>query len=352
MKGPQVSQDTATYDAASEFQDRASVSQKVQATLHKYPWLSSAFVLLFASIVFSFFNENFLTPSNFSLILQQVAIVGAVAAGQTLIILTAGIDLSCGAIAVFASMAMAKLVQGTPGEGVPNGWSIWLAFPIGLLVGMLGGAINGFLVTKVKLPPFIVTLGTYNVFVALTLTLTKGTVPSIEMDPFLLTLGHYVNLGPFKITTGVLFMIAMYTFLAFVLRYTGWGRHVYAVGDDIDAARLAGISVNRVLMSVYVVAGLIFALSAWIVIGRVTVASPNTGSDLNLDSITAVVIGGTSLFGGRGTIFGSLIGAIIVGVFRNGLTLAGVDLYYQLLAIGLLIIFAVSVDQWIRKARK
>jgi fructose transport system permease protein len=147
-------------------------------------------------------------------------------------------------------------------------------------------------------------------------------------------------------------MIAMYSVLAFVLRYTGWGRHVYAVGDDIDAARLAGISVNRVLMSVYVVAGLIFALSAWIVIGRVTVASPNTGGDLNLDSITAVVIGGTSLFGGRGTIFGSLIGAVIVGVFRNGLTLAGVDLYYQLLAIGLLIIFAVSVDQWIRKARK
>jgi fructose transport system permease protein len=144
----------------------------------------------------------------------------------------------------------------------------------------------------------------------------------------------------------------MYMVLAFVLRYTSWGRHVYAVGDDIDAARLAGISVNRVLMSVYMVAGLTFALAAWIVIGRVTVASPNTGNDLNLDAITAVVIGGTSLFGGRGTIFGSLIGAIIVGVFRNGLTLAGVDLYFQLMAIGILIIFAVSVDQWIRKARK
>jgi fructose transport system permease protein len=299
-------------------------------------------VLVVASIIFSFFNENFLTPSNFSLILQQVAIVGAVAAGQTLIILTAGIDLSCGAIAIFASMTMAKLVQGTPGEGVPAGWSIWLAFPAGLLVGMLGGAINGFLVT----------LGTFNVFLALTLTFTKGTVPSIEMDPFLLTLGTYVNIGPFRVTTGVLFMFAMYMVLAFVLRYTAWGRHVYAVGDDIDAARLAGISVNRVLMSVYIVAGLTFALAAWIVIGRVTVASPNTGGDLNLDAITAVVIGGTSLFGGRGTIFGTLIGAVIVGVFRNGLTLAGVDLYFQLLAIGLLIIFAVSVDQWIRKARK
>lgn len=346
-----MSQDTTNDDATAEFGDRATFSQKTQAVLHKYPWLSSTFVLVIASITFSFFNENFLTPSNFSLILQQVAIVGAVATGQTLIILTAGIDLSCGAIAIFSSMAMAKLAQGEPAvEG--DGFPIWFAFPAGLLVGMLAGALNGALVTRVKLPPFIVTLGTFNIFLALTLTYTKGTVPANEMPPFLLTLGTYVNLGPFRVTTGVLFMFAMYLVLAFSLRFTAWGRHVYAVGDDIDAARLAGISVNRVLMSVYIVAGLTFALAAWIVIGRVTVASPNTGGDLNLDAITAVVIGGTSLFGGRGTIFGSLIGAIIVGVFRNGLTLAGVDLYFQLMAIGILIIFAVSVDQWIRKARK
>ncbi len=351
LKGFTLSRETISYDAASEFQGRASLSQKAQARLHKYPWLSSSFVMVTASIIFSFFNENFLTPSNFSLILQQVAIVGAVAAGQTLIILTAGIDLSCGAIAILASMTMAKLVQGVPavaGDGI----SIWLAFPAGILVGMLAGSINGYLVTRVKLPPFIVTLGTYNIFLALTLIFAKGTVPSNEMPSFLLILGNYVNIGPFRITTGVLFMIFMYLVLAYVLRYTGWGRHVYAVGDDIAAARLAGISVNKVLMSVYVVAGFIFAIAAWVVIGRVTVASPNTGGELNLDSITAVVIGGTSLFGGRGTIFGTLIGAIIVGIFRNGLTLAGVDLYYQLFAIGVLIIFAVSVDQWIRKARK
>ena len=346
-----MSKTDSAIDAAETFKGRATTKQKVQTTLHSYPWLSSAAVLIVAVFVFSFGNENFLTTNNLSLILQQVAVIGAIAAGQTLIILTAGIDLSCGAIAIFSSMAMAKLVQGTPAvDG--DGLSIWIAFPAGLLVGMLAGAINGALVTKVKLPPFIVTLGTYNIFLALTLTYTKGTVPAHEMPPFLLTLGNYVNIGPFRLTTGVLFMILMYSVLAFALRYTGWGRHVYAVGDDIDAARLAGISVNRVLMSVYVVAGLTFALAAWIVIGRVTVASPNTGGDLNLDSITAVVIGGTSLFGGRGTIFGSLIGAVIVGVFRNGLTLAGVDLYFQLLAIGLLIIFAVSVDQWIRKARK
>jgi fructose transport system permease protein len=143
----------------------------------------------------------------------------------------------------------------------------------------------------------------------------------------------------------------IYIVLAYVLRNTAWGRHVYAVGDDIEASRLAGIQVNRVLLSVYALAGLIFAMSAWIIIGRVTVASPNTGPEINLETITAVVIGGTSLFGGRGTIFGSLIGAIIVGVFRNGLTLAGVDLYYQLLAVGVLVIVAVTIDQWIRKAR-
>jgi fructose transport system permease protein len=340
-----------TRDAAAEFMGRASNAQKLQALLHRYPWLSSAAVLFIASISFSFFNENFLTPGNLSLILQQVAIVGAVAAGQTLIILTAGIDLSCGAIAIFASMVMAKTSMGDPyveGDGLP----IVAAFTIGLLVGTFAGWFNGFLVTKFKLPPFIVTLGTLNVFIALTLIYASGrTVTTDEMEPFLLQLGHIINLGEFKVTQGVIVMLLLYIILAFALRFTGWGRHVYAVGDDINAARLAGIQVNRVLLSVYMVAGLVFAIAAWIVIGRVTVASPNTQPDLNLDSITAVVIGGTSLFGGRGTIFGSLIGAVIVGVFRNGLTLAGVDLYYQVLAVGLLIIFAVTVDQWIRKAR-
>lgn len=333
------------YDAAQEFMNRESFSTKVQNTLHRYPWLSSAIVLVIALIVFGQFNENFLTPNNFSLILQQVAIVGAVAAGQTIIILTAGIDLSCGAMTVFVAMVMATL---TFKNGVPP----VLSFILGLLLGLASGAFNGYLVTKVKLPPFIVTLGTLNIFVALTLIYSKGrTVRNTEVDPFFVLLGKYIDLGPFRITTGVLAVIALYLILAFALRYTGWGRHVYAVGDDIEAARLAGISVNRVLMSVYSLAGLVFAFTAWVQIGRVTAASPNVGGDLNLDSITAVVIGGTSLFGGRGAIFGSFLGAILVGVFRNGLTLAGVDLYYQILAVGVLILFAVSVDQWIRKAR-
>jgi len=339
-----VSKSNLVTDAAAEFKGRATNKQKVQALLHKYPWVSSAVVLVFALFIFSFGNENFLTPNNLSLILQQTAVIGAIAAGQTLIILTAGIDLSCGAIAIFASMVMAK-------TAFVNGWPGWAAFMLGIAVGTGAGAFNGWLITKVNLPPFIVTLGTFNVFSALTLFYATGrTIMDKELEPFFLYLGNPIPLGEFKITYGVLLVIVMYLILAFSLRYTGWGRHVYAVGDDIEAARLAGIQVKRVLMSVYVTAGFIFAVTSWVIIGRVAAASPNSGSNLNLDSITAVVIGGTSLFGGRGAIFGSLIGAVIVGVFRNGLTLAGVDLYYQTFAVGVLIIAAVSIDQWIRKA--
>jgi len=339
-----VSKSNLVTDAAAEFKGRATNKQKVQALLHKYPWVSSAVVLVFALFIFSFGNENFLTPNDLSLILQQTAVIGAIAAGQTLIILTAGIDLSCGAIAIFASMVMAK-------TAFVNGWPAWAAFMLGIAVGTGAGAFNGWLITKVNLPPFIVTLGTFNVFSALTLFYATGrTIMDKELEPFFLYLGNPIPLGEFKITYGVLLVIVMYLILAFSLRYTGWGRHVYAVGDDIEAARLAGIQVKRVLMSVYVTAGFIFAVTSWVIIGRVAAASPNSGSNLNLDSITAVVIGGTSLFGGRGAIFGSLIGAVIVGVFRNGLTLAGVDLYYQTFAVGVLIIAAVSIDQWIRKA--
>ena len=154
-----------------------------------------------------------------------------------------------------------------------------------------------------------------------------------------------------RVTVGVLIMIAVYIALAFMLGRTAWGRHVYAVGDDKDAARLAGIRVDRVLMSVYIAAGAILAIAAWLQIGRSNAAGPNAAADINLDSITAVVIGGTSLFGGRGIIWGTLLGALIVGVFRNGLSLAGVDTLYQTLAVGVLVIAAVSVDHWIRKAK-
>jgi fructose transport system permease protein len=150
---------------------------------------------------------------------------------------------------------------------------------------------------------------------------------------------------------GVVFTVILALLMGYALSQTAWGRHVYAVGDDLEAARLAGIRVNRVLMSVYTVAGLIYGFTAWILIGRAGTASPNAIVDANLETITAVVIGGTSLFGGRGGVIGTILGGLIVYSFNTGLALAGVDDQLRVLVIGVLIIVAVSIDQWIRKVK-
>lgn len=332
-------------DPAEEFLDRQTPGRRVHALLRRYPALSPALVLVLSVVFFGILNDRFLAPANLSLVVQQVAVVGALAAGQTLIILTAGIDLSVGAVMVLSSMVSA---QTATANGVPGA----VALLLGLLVGLGAGLVNGLLVTQVKLPPFIVTLGTLNIFVALTLLYSRGaTVRGREMPALLTWTGTTFSVGGVRVTVGVLLMLALYAVLAYVLSQTSWGRHVYAVGDDKDAARLAGIAVSRVLLSVYVTAGAVFAVAGWILIGRINAASPNAGADANLDSITAVVIGGTSLFGGRGAIWGSLLGALIVGVFRNGLSLAGFDVLYQTLTVGVLVIVAVSVDQWIRRGR-
>lgn len=336
---------TGPHDLAEEFLDRTTPLSRLRGLMHRYPAISPAVVLVIAIIVFGMLNERFLNPANLSLITQQVAVVGTLAIAQTLIILTAGIDLSVGAVMVLSSMVIAQFT-------VQNGVSPVLGLIAGLLVALAAGALNGFLVTRLRLPPFIVTLGTLNVFVALTLLYSNGaTVRGGDMPDLLTWTGTTFSIGGVNFTMGVLMMLVLYVVIAFILSQTAWGRHVYAVGDDKEAARLAGISVSRVLMSVYLAAGAILAIGAWIQIGRSNAASPNAGTDLNLDSITAVVIGGTSLFGGRGTIWGTLLGALIVGVFRNGLSLAGLDVLWQTFAVGVLIVLAVSVDQWIRKVR-
>ena len=171
------------------------------------------------------------------------------------------------------------------------------------------------------------------------------------MSDLLLWTGKTIDIGDTKITYGSLLMLALFGVFAWVLKNTAWGRHVYAVGDDAEAARLAGVRKDRVLLSVYIVGGLICAVAGWMLIGRIASASPQAGGTANLDSITAVVIGGTSLFGGRGLVIGTLFGALIVGVLRNGLTLTGVDVLWQDFAVGILIISAVAIDQWIRKVK-
>ncbi|MES2092734.1 MAG: ABC transporter permease [Actinomycetota bacterium] len=332
-------------DLATEFLDRSTPLSRIRNLMHRYPALSPAIVLLVAVIIFGIISPRFFFANNLSLITQQVAVVGTLAIAQTLIILTAGIDLSVGAIMVLASMVVA---QTATQNKVPAAFALLL----GLLVGLAAGALNGILVTRLKLPPFIVTLGTLNIFLALTLLYSNSAaVIGQNIPPMITSTGAIFSIGGIGITYGVVAMLVLYVIMAFIMGRTAWGRHVYAVGDDKESARLAGISVNRVLLSVYVTAGAILAVGAWIQIGRADAASPNAGGELNLDSITAVVIGGTSLFGGRGTMWGSLLGALIVGVFRNGLALAGLDVLYQTLAVGVLIIVAVSLDQWIRKVR-
>ena len=337
---------SAPASAAEQFAlRRQSPAQRIQHVLHAQPALSPLAVLIIAIIVFALINPRFLQPQALSILLQQVAIIAALAIGQTLIILTAGIDLSVGALTVFSMLIMASLASsgGLPGP---------LAILIGVLVGTLGGLLNGFLVTRINLPPFIVTLGTLSIFLAAGLLYSGGSnIQSDAMPDSLNWAGTVIQFGRFRITTGVVIVALMAIVVGFALSQTKWGRHVYAVGNDIEAARLVGIRVNRVLLSVYTVAGLLYGVTAWLQIGRAGSASPNALTEANLESITAVVIGGTSLFGGRGAIIGTIIGALIVYAFRLGLSLAGVDDQWRVFATGILVIVAVGIDQWIRKVK-
>ena len=337
---------TAPVSAAEQFAlRRQSPIQRLQHLLHGHPSLSPLLVLVISAVIFTIVNPRFAQPTTIGLILQQVAVIAALAIGQTLVILTAGIDLSVGAIAILATLFSANLAVKADVPG-------FLALLIGIAVGVLAGAVNGLLVTRLNLPPFIVTLGTLSIFTAIALLYSGGQqVGRRQMPDTLNWAGTPLQLGPFRITTGVVVVAVLALVMAFVLSQTSWGRHVYAVGNDVDAARLVGIRVDRVLLSVYTVAGLIYGITAWVQIGRSGTASANAIVDANLDRITAVVIGGTSLFGGRGAILGTILGALIVGVFRIGLTLAGVDDQWRVLATGLLVIVAVSIDQWIRKVK-
>jgi fructose transport system permease protein len=318
---------------------------RIQRQLHAHPALGPFIVMVISAIVFELLNSRFLASANISLMLQQVAVIAALGVAQTLIILTAGIDLSIGAAMILAQLLMA---QTAANNGVPG----VLALLIGFAAGVGTGVLNGALVTRFRLPPFIATLGTLSIFTSIGLLYSKGqTTQASQMPGILNWTGNAVKIGPFNLINGVLLVIALYLVVSYVLGQTKWGRHVYAVGDDVDAARLSGIRTNLVLFSVYAVAGLIVAIAAWVSIGYTGAASPNNAVDANLQSITAVVIGGTSLFGGRGSVIGTLFGALIVVVFTAGLTLASVNDLYQPIAEGILVIAAVAVDQWIRRVK-
>jgi fructose transport system permease protein len=337
----------APIEVASFEEPARTPLERLRHFLHEYPSIVPLLVLIASTLGFgAYAGGRFFSAANLSLIVQQVSIIGLLAAAQSLVILTAGIDLSVAAIMVLGSVVAGKL-------GVEMGVPAPLAVIAGMLVGIACGWLNGTLITRWRMPPFIVTLGTWNIYFALDLFFSGAqSIRSQDIDktaPLLKFWGQRIEIVGASFTFGSFLTVAVFAGLWYALNHMAWGRHVYATGDDREAADLAGIRTSRLLRSVYIVAGLICGLAAWASIGRVGSVSPQSFQDANLQSITAVVIGGISLFGGRGSIIGPFVGALIVGVFQSGLRIAGVDVLWQVFAIGWLIIFAVGIDQWIRK---
>ncbi|WP_142779952.1 ABC transporter permease [Agrobacterium sp. T29] len=337
---------SSTQVAAFDTHDK-SVLEKLQHFLHSSPAAVPLIVLVLSLIVFGLLlGGKFFSAFTLTLILQQVAIVGIVGAAQSLVILTAGIDLSVGAIMVLSSVIMGQFTfrYGLPAE---------LSILCGLAVGAFCGFINGILVSRMRLPPFIVTLGMWQIVLATNFLYSANeTIRAqdiAQQAPILQFFGANIRVGSAVFTYGVIAMVLLVALLWYVLNRTAWGRHLYAVGDDPDAAELAGVNVKRMLTTVYTLSGLICAFAGWALIGRIGSVSPTAGQFANIESITAVVIGGLSLFGGRGSIMGMIFGALIVGVFSLGLRLIGTDPQWTYLLIGVLIIMAVAIDQWIRK---
>ena len=334
-------------ESIASFEQQITMLSRLQHALHSNPALVPLIVLVLSIVVFgALLGGKFFSSFALTLILQQVAIVGIVGAAQSLVILTAGIDLSVGAIMVLSSVVMGQF---TFRLGMPPA----VAIAFGLALGTFVGFVNGWLIARVKLPPFIVTLGVWQIALASNFLYSGNeTIRAQEIEtqaPLLQFFGQSFSVAGAVFTYGVIAFIAIVLVLAYVLRHTAWGRHVYAVGDDAEAAKLAGVNTRAVLISVYMLSGLICAFAGWVLIGRIGSVSPTSGQTANIESITAVVIGGISLFGGRGSIMGMLFGALIVGVFSLGLRLLGADAQWTYLLIGVLIIAAVAVDQWIRK---
>ena len=282
-------------------------------------------------------SPAFLTISNLINVARQVSINAIIAAGQTFVIITAGIDLSVGSIvALSGCIGMLAIDQADLDLG---------GIPIGILVGGVAGAMNGVIVAHARIPPFIATLAGLTIFRGVTLIAT-GNQPIIRFEGAFRWLGTGIVAG---IPVPVILMAAVFLACHVLLTRTAYGAHVYAVGGNEEAARLAGVPIARVKFWVYVISGLLTGLAGMVLTGRLSSAQPSTGIGFELDAIAAVVLGGTSLMGGRGGLFGTLIGALIIGILNNGFNLLAVDSAYQQVAKGLIIIAAVFLDARLKR---
>ncbi|WP_288407275.1 ABC transporter permease [uncultured Pseudomonas sp.] len=298
--------------------------------------LPLVFVLLCVALGFS--SEYFMTWRNWMDILRQTSINGILAVGMTYVILTRGIDLSVGSILAFSGLCSAMVAV--------QGYGLLAALSAGMFAGAVMGALNGFMVANLSIPPFVATLGMLSVGRGLTFILNDGS-PVTDLPEAYLALGNG-KLGPIGMPIVIFAIVALFFWL--VLKHTTYGRYVYAVGGNEKSARTSGIGVRKVTFSVYVISGLLAGLAGIVLSARTTSALPQAGVSYELDAIAAVVIGGTSLSGGTGSIVGTLFGALLIGVINNGLNLLGVSSYYQQVAKGLIIVFAVLIDVW-RKRR-
>lgn len=291
--------------------------------------------LVIITVILSIMSPNFLTLDNVFNVLRQVSINALIAFGMTFVILTGGIDLSVGSILALASALTAGMLA--------SGMDPLLTVLLGLLAGAFMGALNGLIITKGKVAPFIATLATMTVFRGLTLVYTDGR-PITGLNES--TMVELMGRGYFGwIPVPIIWMLTTYFILYFILKKTTFGRRVYAIGGNEEASILSGIRVDRVKLWVYSITGTLSALAGIILASRLNSAQPTAGAAYELDAIAAVVLGGTSLSGGKGWIFGTLVGALIIGVLNNGLNLMNVSSFYQQVVKGGVILLAVLLDR-------
>jgi ribose/xylose/arabinose/galactoside ABC-type transport system permease subunit len=311
--------------------------------------------LIVLMIGFAVGQPRFLTAFNLFNVLRQVSVYGLLAIGMTFVILTAGIDLSIGSLLAFAGLVAAAVAKGglanrfsvgSGEESLGYGWP--LALLAALIVGTLGGALQGLAITRLKVPPFVVTLGGMSVFRGAAL-LFAGGGPISGFDPDFVWWGQG-KIGPVPVP--VIIFIGFAVLAHLVLRTMRYGRQVYAVGGNLEAARLSGLNVRAVITSVYVIMGFFAGLGAFVLSARLNSAEAVAGTGYELTVIASVVIGGTSLFGGVGTIFGTVIGTALIGVLLNGLVLLNVSAYIQQIIIGVIIVLAVAFDTFAKSRRR
>lgn len=301
--------------------------------------LSTLSGLVLLAAFFSFATTTFFTVDNLLTVALQTAIIAIIAIGMTYVIITTGIDLSLG-----SNMALAAIVSGIM---MTNGMPVWLSILGGLLIGCACGFVNGFIITYGNLPPFIVTMGTMSIVRGICLVITNG-IPISGLPKSFTFFGSGFLFGTddfLGIPVAVLVMIVIAVIFGWILAKTKLGRYTYAVGSNFEAARLSGINTNRTLVTVYTICGLMAAAGGLILAGRIVSAQPTAGQGYEMDAVAASVIGGTSQLGGEGMILGTIIGAFVIGVLRNGLNLMGISSFWQQIAIGVVIIGAVYLDR-------